>query len=286
MHYHCPHNIQDLQILLADSNREHTILAGGTDVLVETRQKPMAESDRVLDISRLNELNTIKEQDSEIVLGTLVTHQQLATNLLVLKFAPLLADACKQVGSLQIRNRGTIGGNICNASPCADTVPSLTVLNARVEILSAAGIRVVSIEDFFDKPYYPRLQPNEIVTRIRFKKLNVSQKSAFFKLGRRNALAISRINMAVVLQFSSEGIIREARIAPGSVFPTWKRVVEAESFLTGKQATRENFETAGKIIADKMIEISGRRWSTAYKEPVVAAIVRRTLMLATGIMEE
>jgi len=286
MHYHCPQNIPELQTLLDNSSRVYTILAGGTDVQVEARLKPLAQTDHLLDISRLSELNSIEEQETEIVLGSLVTHQQLATNPIVLKFAPLLAEACKQVGSLQIRNRGTIGGNICNASPCADTVPPLTVLNANVEIMGVSGTRITPIKDFFEKPYYPHISENEVITKIRIEKLTEAHRSAFFKLGRRNALAISRINMAVVLQLSSEGIIREARIAPGSVFPTWKRVAEAESFLAGKQANRDNFETAGKIVADKMIEISGQRWSTAYKEPVVAALVRRTLMLATNVAEE
>jgi len=283
MKYYQPKNIAHLEQLLADGNRSYTILAGGTDVLVEARQKPLIDEKQILDISRLKELATIEEQDDQIVLGALSTHQQIATSPLILKFAPLLADACKQVGALQIRNRGTIGGNICNASPCADTVPPLAVLNADVEIISAAGKRTVSIEDFFDKPYHPRLQPNEVVTQIRLKKLNTLQKSAFFKLGRRNALAISRINMAAVLETDQTGIIQEVRLAPGSVFPTWNRVVEAEQYLTDKQATRDNFEVAGKIVADKMIEISGRRWSTPYKEPVVAALVCKVLSIAAGM---
>ncbi len=255
-------------------------------MLVEARQKPFSDVKPILDISRIKELATIEEQDNQIILGALATHQQIATSPLILKYAPLLANACKQVGALQIRNRGTIGGNISNASPCADTVPPLTVLNANVEILSATGKRTVSIEDFFDKPYYPRLKPNEIVTHIRFKKLNTLQKSAFFKLGRRNALAISRINMAAVLNVDENNMIQEVRLAPGSVFPTWKRVTEAEQYLTAKQATRANFDAAGKIVADNMIKTNGRRWSTPYKEPVVAALVRRTLMLATIVAEE
>lgn len=283
MKYYKPKNIVHLEQLLADGNQSYTVLAGGTDVLIEARQKPFSNEHNVLDLSRLEELSGIMEMDDHIILGALATHQQITTSPLILKYAPVLAFACKQVGSLQIRNRGTIGGNISNASPCADTVPPLTVLNAKVEIFSASGSRVAEIEDFFEKPYHPRLKPNEIVTKIRFKKLEAHQKSAFFKLGRRNALAISRINMATVLDVGNSGIIQEIRLAPGSVFPTWKRVKEAEEYLLNKQATDENFEAAGKIVADNMIQISGRRWSTPYKEPVVSALVRRVLSEAAGM---
>jgi carbon-monoxide dehydrogenase medium subunit/xanthine dehydrogenase FAD-binding subunit len=88
--------------------------------------------------------------------------------------------------------------------------------------------------------------------------------------------------MAVILKISKDDTVEEARIAPGSVFPNWLRVTEAEQFLSGKKVSAENFEQAGKIVADKMIEISGKRWSTPYKEPVVAALVRRTLQMAAG----
>ena len=280
MHYHRPQDINELQKLLQNANREYTILAGGTDLLVEMRQTPLPDDAHILDISGVTEINSIKEENDQLVLGALVTHQQLAESVAIQKFAPLLAAACCQVGSLQIRNRGTIGGNITNASPCADTVPPLIVLNAEVEILGPQGTRTTAIEEFFDKPYFPRIQKNEVVTRIRFSKLLPRQKSAFFKLGRRKALAISRINMAAVLQVDENNIITEVRLAPGSVFPAWRRVSEVEQFLIGKAAERNNFEEAGKITSEKMIKISGRRWSTPYKEPVTAALVRRTLMLA------
>ncbi len=279
MHYYRPQNITELQEYLQDENRNYTILAGGTDLMVEMRQAPLPDDTHILDISELSENKSIREEENTLIVGALVTHQQLAEDERIHKFAPLLSAACRQVGSLQIRNRGTIGGNISNASPCADTVPPLIVLNAEVEILGPQGTRTADIEDFFDKPYFPRIEKNEVLLNIRFAKLLAEQKSAFFKLGRRKALAISRINMAAVLQVNKQNIITEVRLAPGSVFPAWRRVREAEQFLIGKAAERKNFEKAGRITSEKMIEISGRRWSTPYKEPVTAALVRRTLML-------
>lgn len=279
MKYHRPNNLQELQTFLSDFGQDMHLLAGGTDLLVEARHN-YYKSKETVDISRLPELTTIQEKNDEIIIGAAVTHDAIVHNPLIQKYAPLLNAACRQIGSLQIRNRGTIGGNLCNASPCADTVPPLVALEAELKILSAKGTRRVSVADFFHKPYQPKIEADEVLTEIRFKKLSTGHKSAFYKLGRRNAVAISRINMAVVLNVDKKNIIKEVRIAPGSVFPSWQRVKEAETFLAGKEVSEQNFLQAGEIVARKMIEISGRRWSTPYKEPVVAALTKRALMLA------
>ena len=283
MHYHRAETIEELKELLKLPAGQIHILAGGTDALVEARQHPFNTDTHFIDISRTPLLRTIEEHNGQLIIGAAVTHQELATNPDVRQYAALLADASSRVGSLQIRNRGTIGGNICNASPCADTVPPLMVLDAEVEVLNSKGTRTVPISDFFYKPYRPRLEPDDLVLKIKFKKLSNVQRSAFYKLGRRKALAISRINMATVLQLTDDKTITEARIAPGSVFPAWIRVKDAENFLRGEKASSAVFTEAGKIVAAEMVTVSGRRWSTPYKEPVVAALVKRTLMLAADL---
>ena len=280
MKYHHPNDLHELRQMLSHFGGHMHLLAGGTDLMVEMRQEYFKPKEHILDISRIPELCSIYEQGEELVIGAAVTHSKIVRHPLVQQYAPLLSSACGQVGSLQIRNRGTIGGNICNASPCADTVPPLVALEARLHIHSAKGKRTVPIADFFHKPYQPKINPDEVLSEIRFQKLTSEHKSAFYKLGRRNAVAISRINMAVVLVLTDENIITEVRLAPGSVFPGWQRVQEAETFLSGKKASEQVFLQAGEMAARKMIEVSGRRWSTPYKEPVVAALTKRTLMLA------
>ncbi len=283
MHYHRAKNLEDIRNVLNTESDRVQIIAGGTDVLVEARQKPLPQDAVLLDISQVRELRQIEKRGQTIHIGAAVTHQELADSALIQTAAPLLAQACRQVGSLQIRNRGTIGGNICNASPCADTVPPLLTLNAQVHIAGAQGERTVPIADFFESPYHPYLKRGEVVTAVSFDQLKDSEYSAFYKLGRRKALAISRINMAVVFQLTEEGLMQNIRLAPGSVFPTWLRVGEAEAFLENKKTQLSVFEEAGKIVADKMVAVSGRRWSTPYKEPVVAALVKRTLTIAAGL---
>lgn len=280
MKYHRVQNIDSLKKLLAEYSGNMYLLAGGTDFMVEMRQPHFQAKEHIIDISCLQEIKSIDENGSFITIGAAVSHDMIVHNELVKESASLLSAACRKIGSQQVRSRGTIGGNICNASPCADTVPALIALDAELTILSADGIRKTPIADFFHKPYQPKIEADEAVLKIRFKKLNKNQRSAFFKLGRRNAVAISRISIAAVLSVDGQNAVKEVRIAPGSVFPSWRRVTEAETFLTGKEALEQNFEEAGKITARKMIEISGRRWSTDYKEPVTASLIKRTLLMA------
>lgn len=286
MNYLRPKNLTELTRTLSDASAATQFVAGGTDVLVESRQPYFSKPQTLIDLSRVDELKSISETNGLIRIGAMATHSEIIAQPLIQRQAPLLAQACAEIGSQQIRNRGTLGGNICNASPCADTVPPLLALDAQVEVLNEQGLRRVAMQEFFVKPYQTVLQKNEVLTAVYFPPLPDGYGSAFYKLGRRKALAISRINMAAVLKTNHHGIIEEVRLAPGSVFPVWKRVAAAERFLTGKKITDQNFMQAGQITAQEMIKISGRRWSTPYKEPVVAALVKRVLLMAAGLEEQ
>ena len=169
-----------------------------------------------------------------------------------------------------------------NAAACADTVPPLMALDATVKLQSLEGERIVPMVDFFVKPYQTVAAKNEILAEIRFPKLFSPVKSAFIKLGRRNALAISRLSVATILQKSDSGVIQEARIVPGAAFPKWQRMAEAEKILIGKKPSKELFTEAGYKVSEVMISFTGRRWSTEYKEPVIAVLVRRALEACQG----
>jgi CO/xanthine dehydrogenase FAD-binding subunit len=277
-----PASVKEVNHILTEKGSSAHIIAGGTDLLVEARLKDDYFSGALVDISGINEIHQIIETDTSIEIGTAVTHDQIVKSPLINQHALVLSQACHQIGSQQIRNRGTIGGNICNASPCADSIPALFVLDARIFINSGKTETEIAITDFFISPYHTILKPDEWITKIRFKKMDANQQSAFIKLGRRNALSISRMNMAAVLELENE-IITSVRFTPGSVFPVWKRITEVEELLTGKKISLELFEEAGQVTAEKMIEISGRRWSTPYKEPVVAALTERVFCKAAGI---
>jgi carbon-monoxide dehydrogenase small subunit len=164
-----------------------------------------------------------------------------------------------------------------NAATCADTVPPLIALGAIVTLQSKAGRRELDLAELFLKPYQTKARPDELLTAVHFGKLPANARSAFIKLGRRNALSISRLSVAAILQINDDGRIGEARIVPGSVFPVWKRATDAEEMLVGEKPAVKLFAAAGKKVSAQMIKEAGRRWSSEYKEPVIAVLVRRAL---------
>jgi CO/xanthine dehydrogenase FAD-binding subunit len=275
--YFSPKNVVETCALLKEFENDAQILAGGTDVLIELRKSSVKPPRAIIDINRLNELKGITETESEIIIKPLTTHTELGSSSSIKKHARLLHIAAHVIGSPQIRNRGTIGGNIMNAAACADTVPPLMALDATVKLLSVNGERIVPIIDFFIKPYQTIAIKNELLMEIRFPKLLDSMKSMFLKLGRRNALAISRLSVAAILRKSDSGLIQEVRIVPGAAFPKWQRMTEAEKILVGQKPSKELFIETGKRVSEAMISFTGRRWSTEYKEPVIAVLVRRAL---------
>jgi xanthine dehydrogenase iron-sulfur cluster and FAD-binding subunit A len=263
--------------VLAARGPEVSILAGGTDLLIELRRAATKAPKLVLDISGVPELGGISESDGRITVKPLTAHSELARSGLLQTFAPLLSTAASAIGSPQIRGRGTVGGNIMNAAACADTVPPLIALGATVTLQSQRGCRELALADLFVKPYQTKAGPDELLTAIRFPKLAPGARSAFIKLGRRNALSISRLSVAAILRVGADGRIVEARIVPGAAFPTWQRAADAEQMLVGEKPAEKLFAAAGRKVSEQMIQATGRRWSTEYKEPVLAVLVRRAL---------
>jgi carbon-monoxide dehydrogenase medium subunit/xanthine dehydrogenase FAD-binding subunit len=263
---------------LSEFEGEGRIIAGGTDLLIEMRKHSAQVPKGIIDISRLSELKGIEADDASICVKPLTTHTEILESSIIQRDAPLLRQAIATIGSPQIRNRGTIGGNVMNAAACADTVPPLMALGAVLKLRSVNGDRIIPIPEFFTQPYHTLALPNEILMEIRFPKLPAGAKSAFIKLGRRNALSISRLSVAAILRKeSNDAMIGEARIVPGAAFPTWQRVTEAERLLVGQKPSQELFAEAGRKVSEVLISFTGRRWSTEYKEPVIAVLVRRAL---------
>ena len=211
------------------------------------------------------------------MLKPLTTHGQLLRSGLLRRFAPLLASAAASIGSPQIRSRGTLGGNLMNAATCADTVPPLVALGATVTLQNKTSRRKLELANLFVKPYQTRAKPDELLTLVQFPKLPPDARGAFIKLGRRNALSISRLSVAALLRLDASGRIADARIVPGAAFPTWKRVTAAEQMLLGEKPAAKLFAAAGLKVSEEMIKETGRRWSTEDKEPVISVLVRRAL---------
>jgi CO/xanthine dehydrogenase FAD-binding subunit len=275
--YNVVHSIEEVCSVLVEYGSDARILAGGTDLLIELRKTNARSPKVVVDISFLDELRNFKPQNGTVILKPLVTHSEIVNSKVVQKYAPLLSSAASTVGSTQIRNRGTVGGNIMNAATCADTVPPLIALGANITLKSKTGSRQLDLSDLFIKPYQTKARTDEILTDIQFPKLLPNTKSAFIKLGRRNALSISRLSVAAIITQDKNTKITDARIVPGAILPVWRRVAEAEQMLIGERPSKELFTAAGQKVSEVMISYTGRRWSTEYKEPVIAVLVRRAL---------
>ncbi len=270
-------SVQEAVAALHEHGNEARILAGGTDLIVEWRHPGARMPGVVIDISRIESLRDISLEGRDVLLGPLTTHAEIVRSEVIRAEAALLASAASTIGSPQIRNRGTLGGNIMNGAACADTVPPLIALGATVTLSSVKGVRACHLSGFYNKPYTTVATPEELLTEIRFPALPRGTKCAFAKLGRRNALSISRLSVAAVVAIDGSGVITDARIVPGAAQTVWKRVMEAEKTLIGHPPSDSLFAEAGRVVSETLIRETGRRWSTEYKEPVIAALVRRTL---------
>ena len=260
--------------------------AGGTDLMVQLREgsSRLKDVEYLMDVQALPELRGIKVREDSIRIGAMTSHTEVNESEVLRKHVPFLSIASSTVGSTQIRNKGTVGGNICNASPAADTLSPFVALNARLVVVSVDGEREVMVKDAMEKAGKLKLAPHEMVTSILIDRID-DYSTAFIKLGRGKALAISRMNAAVALKMEN-GVIAAARIAPGCVFSTPDRVEKAEALIVGKAPSAALFEEAGKAVSEEMIARTGIRWSTEYKKPVIEALIQRALCRAAGLPED
>ncbi len=272
-----PRNIDEaIERMAAD---ELVPIAGGTDLIPQLRR---GRSCRLLDIGRLT-LGFIEDIGDWIEVGAATSHAEIARSKLIGKCLPLLGRACGLIGSAQIRNRGTIGGNIANASPCADSVPALLIYDAELKLLSRSGERRIKLAEFISGPYRTNRRPDELIVSILCRKNIPTTGNAFIKLGRRQAVNISRMSIAAIIEMGADRIIGSARLAASSVFPVSSRMPEVERMLYGATATPELFRIAGEVAAETMVAKSGRRWSTPYKEPVLIGLTERALTEAADL---
>jgi carbon-monoxide dehydrogenase medium subunit/xanthine dehydrogenase FAD-binding subunit len=281
-----PARLEDVFALLAEQGETIGIIAGGTDLLVGMRRELQGTEHirLVLDITGIPGMDQIIQENDQVHIGPLVTHEQAAGSALLQKTAPFLAEACLSVGSPQIRNAGTLGGSVCNASPAADPIPPLLALDAQVVLSSSKEERTLPLGEFIIGSYKTVRHSDELLTDIFFK-IPAGAQTAFIKVGRRKALAVARINVAVLVKVEN-GQVRHIRIVPGAVMPKAENMTAAGEFLLGKIPIEADIEAAAQKVAEDMVRITGRRWSTAYKEPVVQVLIRRALCKTLGVNQK
>jgi CO/xanthine dehydrogenase FAD-binding subunit len=256
---------------------ETKILAGGTDIMVDMRSGAL-KTRFLLDVSRLDDLKKIEIIDGQLSIGAAVTISELLESNTVADMAPALRKASEKFASRQIRNVATIGGNVAHCSPCGDTIPPLLIHDAEAVVLTEEGQRNVSIEEMASGPYHCSLQPNEIISHFILQPRPQEVTFADFqKIGRRQELAIARMSMAAMAYQNDGGSIAYMRFALGSCTPTPHRFREIEEYLTGKVPSEKVVWEAGRLLAETMLNITGRRPSVVYKEPAIQGLFVRMM---------
>lgn len=259
-------------------------LAGGTDLMVLVHRGQVTW-DLLVDIGHLPELRVIAEDTGMLSIGAAVTHATLAEHPLIGQRIPLLASSCLSIGSPQIRNRGTIGGNVANAAPCADTVPALICLDATASVATPAGERQVPIAELALSLGNEILLPWLLIREFRIPSPPPGSRMAHYKIGRRQAQAISRLSLCVLGRLDERGRVAEARIVPGACTPSPQRFDRVEALLVGEQVTDSLAQEAGCTGGEQMVSITGKRWSTPYKVKALSALIERGVRQVFGMPE-
>jgi carbon-monoxide dehydrogenase medium subunit len=275
--YLTPTSVEQVVDLLAEHGAQARIVAGATDLILELERGLRPDVETLIDISRLEGLDGL-DVDSRgwIRLGPLVTHNQVAASPLMRENAFALARACWEVGAPQIRNRGTVAGNLITASPANDTIPPLMALGAELRLRSRRGVRRVALGEFYTGVRRTVMRPDEWLEEIAFPVPEQGTRSTFFKLALRRAQAISVVNAAVVVVFDKRHV-RRAAITLGAVTPVIVHAPAAEDYLAGKELTPDVIRHASQLAVQAARPIDDLRGSAAYRRDMVAVSVARGL---------
>ena len=267
---------QVLQALSKNGERAR-IVAGGTDLILELERGVRKGIETLIDVTRIPNLDHITiDEDNVIHLGPLVTHNHCVESRLIRARAYPLARAAWEVGAPQIRNRGTIAGNLITASPANDTITPLMALDASVTLQSIKGSRTVALKDFYTGVRKTVMQPDEMLVDISFPAMATTARGTFIKLALRRAQAISIIDVALILDLEGDSI-KSASIALGAVAPTILRAGEAEKYLAGKQLRNKVIEEAAHLTMNSCKPIDDIRGSAAYRSEMVRVCTLRAL---------
>ena len=270
-----PDSLEEVWDILARDNQAR-LYAGGTDVLVQIRDGRLI-APALLCLERIRELKQVEDRGSHVFLGAAVTHTGLLDHPLVSRHLPVLCRALEVLGSPPIRHMGTLGGNICTASPAGDTLPPLYALDAEVSLISASGSREMRLRNFITGPGQTCLGPGEILAGVLAPKADAFQIQHYEKVGLRQALACSVVSLAALLGLSPSGCIETARLAWGSVGPTVVVVPEVEAALTGQPLNRQTLVEAASLVRQAVSPIDDVRASADYRRQVAGNLLLRLL---------
>jgi len=267
----------DEVLAIRQKHPEAVILAGGTDLWPQWSSGEAAP-ERVVSLHHLGGLRRISAEDDYLRVGAACTHTDLVRSEVVRRLCPTLSEAAATVGAVQIQNRGTIGGNVVNASPAADLPPVLMAVGALLELSSSDGVRQVAVDHFYQGYRQIDLRPDELLTSVLIPPLPAEAREHFRKVGTRRAQAISKVVGACRLELRDDGTITRAGVAFGSVGPTVIRARDLEEWLVGQQPNVPTAEQAARMAREAVAPIDDLRSSAEYRVYICGVMVRNWLL--------
>lgn len=281
--FRSPHTVGEALEVLAELGDDAHPLAGGTDLMVQYLRGEV-HPEVLLHLGRLDELARI-EQNGTVRIGALVTHRRVVVDPTLARGFPALVEASSSVGGRQTQEVGTVAGNVCNASPAADTLPPLLVAHAVVHLASRSGARTVPLEDFILGRRRTARRPDELVTHLEIEPVGAGAAETYLKVAPRTGMEVAVVGLAVRLSLDPDGTVTDARIAATSVAPTPYRAHEAEAQLAGSRLEEAAVAAAGRSLAASASPIDDVRASAAYRRRVLPRLLGRAVTICRQRVE-
>jgi carbon-monoxide dehydrogenase medium subunit len=278
--YVVPTNMAELLDILCAFGSDAKIISGGTDLTIALKQR-LVKPKIIVDLNRIRrELSGITIENRTLKIGATTTYTEIEKDTNVNRYAKALGQAASQVGTFQIRNLGTIGANLANGSPAADSAPPLIALSAKVILRSKQGERALLVEDFFTGVKKTVLNPEEIITSIEIP-IKERRSSCWMRSAKRNENVISVVSVAAACEIDQD-VFRESRISLGAVAPTPILAKESSAKLTGKKISPETIEAAAMAASSECKPISDVRANAEYRRHLVYVLSKRTIEQAAN----
>lgn len=275
--FFAPQEIEEALEILSKYGKEIKVIAGGTDLLIQYYDR-LYEVNGWLDLKNIKELKDIRIHKNQIEIGAMVSHAQLEKSEDIKEYFPVLNQAAADIGSPQIRNRGTVGGNIVNASPAGDLLAPLMAYDAQFRLLSIQGEKIVPAEEFFTGPKKTILEPAQLLTQIILPLPSERTYGCWIKIGKRKALIIATITLALVVEMAEDNkTVKDVRTCLGSVAPTPIEIEEIREKMIGKKFSELDFNQLGQIVEDKISPIDDIRGTREYRKDVAKNIMINAL---------
>jgi CO/xanthine dehydrogenase FAD-binding subunit len=275
--YFLPKTVEETLLFLRDQKGSAKMLAGGTDLIPQLKRREIPRPDIVVDLKGIPDLDQISfDEHSGLTIGSLVTISAVAQSPTIKRHFPSLVQAASSIGSPQVRNRGTLAGNICSAVPSADSAPALLTLDATIRLKGPAGERMVPISQFFVGPRRTVLEAEEMLLEISVPVAAPTSRSVYLKLSPRHSMDLSIVGVAA-LGVCENGVCTDVRIGLGAVAPTPVRAPVAEAMLKGRRITPELVDEAARNAITQCSPIDDHRASQEYRCDMVYVMTRRAL---------